>query len=215
MNPFQARSHRRRQPAQPAATAAADPRPTEHPPILLLAADAASLSARRLHSFPDAAAAAEFIAFWFPNGRRPGLTAFWALPGAPVDVDAEAVVLIHHCTNPQLFYSVSFTSMEGALEMARAEVARGLWLGRIAIFYAVAIQIDYDATGRPAVCPGEPPQFERPDCAQLGAGTPAQSAVPTIASDGLRDRAFDAVRLRRWMAHGTPFAGFGSPPGRF
>jgi hypothetical protein len=184
------------------------------PPLLLLTSDAASLTARRLHTFADADAAADFVRFWFPPDSRSGVTALWALPAATTDVTTEAIVLIRHPSDPELVYPFSFPAMEQALDMVRSEMRRGLRIGSVAIYYAARVTFDTAPDGDLLGTPFSPPQLERP------ALTARECTLrPTESRDwpneGILSRAFHAMRFRRWSAHAPPFAGFGSPPGRF
>lgn len=186
----------------------------QRPPLLLLTTDAASSNARRMHSFADAESTADFIRFWFPPGAYSRISAFWALPAPPIDAEAETVVLIRHPSDPGLVYPFSFPTMELALEMVRSEIRRGLGIGNLAIYYAARVTFDAAPDDGLLVTPALSPQFERP------AITPREATLgpwPFRAApeEGFLSRAFNAVRLRRWTPRAAPFAGFGSPPGRF
>jgi len=181
-------------------------------PLILLTPDASSLSARATLSFPDSDSAANHVAFWFPPESRATLSAFWALPVPPIFGDHEAIVLISHPHIPGLVYPFSFASMEEALEAVRAEVGRGLWIGRVAIYYAVPVTFQQSTDGTLSAEPVTPPPFRRPIFA------PSRfSAIiaPPPVEESLWSRAFNAMRLRWWLPKAAPFAGFGSPPGRF
>jgi hypothetical protein len=191
-------------------TAPACPPEPERPPLILLANDAASLTARRIHSFPGSTSAGRFVEFWFPPEHRAGLVAFWALQEPAAGQDYEAVVLIRHESNRGLAYPLSFTSMERALATVRREMARGLHIGRVAIFYAVPVCFGQASGGAVTVTPDEPPV---PQSVTEPPSVP--EATPAILQDSLFERAFRAIRLRAWGTHPAPFAGFGSPPGRF
>lgn len=184
----------------------------QHSPLLLLTTDAASINARRLHSFADAESATGFIRFWFPPDSHKRIAAFWALPAPPIQANAEAIVLIRHPSDPGLVYPFSFPAMDEALCMARSEMRRGLRIGSFAIYHAVRVAFDTAPDGH--ILPTVPPQFERPALTPREA-TLMSSQLRAAPEESIVSRAFHAMRLRRWTWHATPFAGFGSPPGRF
>jgi len=187
----------------------------ERPPLFLLANDATSLTARRLHVFGDASAAAEFVRFWFPPERRAGLTAFWALGAPPTTGVSESVVLIRDKANRDLVYPLSFNSMDRALREVCCEMARGLHIGRVAIYYGVPVSFEPAFDGAVIVTPAEPPACLKSVQERTGDDTPAISTDYRDLDDAVVDRAFEVVRQQRWTSHNAPFAGFGSPPGRF
>jgi hypothetical protein len=194
-------------------------------PLVLLAADAASPAARRLHRFPGAAAAADFIGFWFPPEKRSGLIAFWSLPEAPLSVAAEALVIIRDERDPTLVYPFSFLDVRSAMAFAADEAGRGIDPACISITFAVPVEIESvfradeeEIFLTPAVPPERPrPLRELPSETRWAyrIDTPAVSEEPAILPEDLVERVLNVLRFRRWGVQANPFAGFGSPPGRF
>lgn len=193
-------------------------------PLVLLAADAASPAARRLHRFPGTDAAAEFIRFWFPPEKRCGLIAFWSLHEAPMDADAEALVVIRDDRDPTLVYPFSFLDLPSAMAFAGHEAARGIDPSLVSIHYAVPVSIKTTQGHDDAISltPPTPPAWPRPLRAPrpetrwaYRIDTPAVSDAPGLLPEDLVERVLQVLRFRRWGSQANPFAGFGSPPGRF
>jgi hypothetical protein len=176
------------------------------PPLILLAPDAASPVARRVHSFESAAEAEEHIAFWFPPEHRRGLVAFWALSAEPEEESAEVVVLLRDGRDVGLAYVFSFLDAEGAMSFLRSEVRRGLCLTDAALYYGVPVSVE---TG--VVSPRIPPVVRR----AVPQAVPVEPAAEPEVAD-VAERVWSVLRVPRWSPPaGAAFQGFGSPPGRF
>jgi hypothetical protein len=160
-------------------------------------------------SFLHSRSAAEYVGFWFPPESLAGISAFWALPAPPLSGPSEAVVLIRH-SRAGLAYTFSFASMEEALEAVRAEMRCGLPIGRIAIYHAVPVHFS-SRDSEVFVEPAAVPPFRRPPAVVSS----FQRLVAPEPDISFLSRAFNAMRLRWWLPRPAPFAGFGSPPGRF
>lgn len=175
----------------------------ERPPLLLLVPDATSVCALRVLSFPDADSAGDYIRFWFPGERAARLSAFWALPAQAADSETEAVVLVRHPRDQGVVYTLSFATMDEALGAVRPEIGRGLRLRDVSLYYAAPVAITMDEAGDVSLIPSTPPAFKRPVYRR------------TEAHLAPRETRFEFMRRRRLELHAAPFAGFGSPPGRF
>jgi hypothetical protein len=191
---------------------------------MLLVSDAASLTTRRLHRFAGASEASDFVRFWFPPDKRGGLIAFWALSDQPLDTTFEVVVLVRDARDAGLVYPFSFLHIDAALDFVRDEWARGLDPALVSVAYAVPVSIERHPVEADAIwiTPPSLPATLRPRPRPVSEtawsyrlDTPAVSERPEVFPDDLIDSVLRALRRRRWGVHPLPFAGFGSPPGRF
>lgn len=222
--------------AQPAAPAIEAP---AGPPLILLVPEASGPNASRLHAFPDASAAEEYVRFWFPQRLRHGLIAFWALTVMPAEeppTGREAVVIVRDETDPGIAYAFSFLDLDSALQAVRRETEHGLQLNRISVYWCVRAEIvvhDEDIAIIPDVAPETVrPVIVRPPApvAVAVAPTPAPVAqtptrdtraesprpAPSLSPIGfLLTQLADALRSPAHNASRAAFQGFGSPPGRF
>lgn len=168
------------------------------PPIMLLTSDAAGPSVRRLHTFPDAASAANHVQFWFPVSERSSVIAFWALahqPAAhqasgelngeagsvdePADsappLDVEVVVLVQHPEHADSVYPFSFADLETANHFIRQEAKRGLDFRAVRTYWAAFARLDQTPRGEVTVTPQTPPM---PEAAPVTDPTP--EPVPRV-----------------------------------
>lgn len=203
------------------------------PSLLLLADDAAGLSARRLHTFAAAGDAGDFIRFWFPPTRRDGLIAFWALHYAPNDaaLPTEAVIMVRDPVDADVVFTFSLVDMESALAFLRDEARGGLDLSRVLLYWAAPASIDTADPDAVVFTPARPPIPAAPEPA-IEAPAPAEPAPLTApepalqhaslargrkpqAPEGLLREVAAVLQSRRWEQRQEAFQGFGSPPGRF
>jgi len=174
-----------------------------HPPLMLLSADAAGPSTRRLHIFADAASAADYIDFWFPAAQRSDVLAFWALPddpaaaeikcGAestratvdsapPTETQDQVIVMARHPQHEDSVYPFSFPDVPAANHFVRQEMKRGLDLRSVGIYWAAFAKIDTLSNGAAAITPPAPPTpgpVAVADAAPAPAIRPAPQPDPT------------------------------------
>lgn len=229
---------------EPAVTQARSEASVQEPSLILLVDDAAGPAARRLHSFENCHAAADFIRFWFPPERRHGLIAFWALreepdPASGAGGPAEAVILVRDAGDPELVFPFSFAGMEPALSFIHDEAQAGLDLAQVLLYWAAPVTIDTADPDAVRFSPSTPPLSAR---REAGAAPPlepqselepepAPEPVPIadspahvrrgrpepqpVTADELLLNVVSVLRARRWQRRDEAFSGFGSPPGRF
>lgn len=172
----------RRETNQPAAhplPAANAVEPPALPPLVLLTADAAGPSVRRILTFPDAESAADHIQFWFPVSERSSVIAFWALSEEPVraidgeangepesacatadsapPLEVEVVVLVQHPDHPDSVYPFSFVDMDTANRFIRQESKRGLDLRSVSVYWGAFAKLEQHPNGAVAITPATPP----------------------------------------------------------
>lgn len=223
--------------AQPAAPAIEAP---AGPPLILLVPEASGPSASRLHAFPDASAAADYVRFWFPQRLRHGLIAFWALSAMPAEEPPngrETVVIVRDELDDGIAYAFSFLDLDSALQAVRRETEHGLQLDRISVYWCVradVVVVDDDV----AIVPDSAPETVRPVMVRppvpvavavepvpvpapvhipaRDARTESSQPAPTLSPVGfLLSQLADALRSPAHNASRAAFQGFGSPPGRF
>jgi len=196
----------RNKPTAEAAPAAAQPEhsPTpSHPPLMLLSADAAGPSTRRLHIFADAEDAADYIDFWFPATQRRDMLAFWALPGDPAasenkggaeptraTVDSapstetrhHVIVMARHPQHEGSVYPFSFPDVPAANRFVCREMKRGLDLRSVGIYWAAFAKIDSLPNGAATITPSTAPTagpLATTDAAPAPATQPEPTPTPT------------------------------------
>lgn len=183
--------------AQAAEPPASPPETIHVPPLILLTADAAGPSVRRILTFPDAESAAGHIQFWFPVSERSNVIAFWALAEEPARIcdgqgngggesamaqadslpagqrphpasEIEVVVLIQHPEHLDSVYPFSFADMDTANRFIRDETKRGLDPRSVSICWGAFATIEQARDGSAAITPQTPP-------------TPARTMEPVTA----------------------------------
>jgi hypothetical protein len=189
------------------------------PPLMLLTADAAGPSTRRLHIFADAKGAADYIDFWFPAAQRSDVLAFWALPSDPAStenkgeaestratVDSapptesqdQVIVMIRHAQHTDSVYPFSFADVSSANDFVRREMKRGLDLRSVGIYWAAFAEIDSLPDGSAAITPSTPPT---PGPAPIANASPVEATAaltqtepgPNAAPDPERSPAADPI----------------------
>ncbi len=132
------------------------------PPLVLLVSDASGRASYQFNSFPDAAAAREFVKAWFPTQQDGGVIAFWALeaeqaPAAGEDASAEPLVLIRDEAKGGVVYLFSFVDMEGAHAFVRSEMESGVDRDSVLIYWAAQVRMNVDEAGSVTFTPEFPP----------------------------------------------------------
>jgi hypothetical protein len=134
------------------------------PHVMLLVHDAVGPAAYRLHSFPDARTAEEFVSFWFRSRLEHGILAFWAThwrPAAEAGEDgrgAEVVVLIRDEDRAGIVAPFSLPDMGLAQSWVAREAALGMDLTTVMIYWATPAKIIDDHWGRVRLTPREAPR---------------------------------------------------------
>jgi hypothetical protein len=152
------------------------------PPLILLSSDAAGPSVRRLHTFPDAETAGDYVDFWFPVSQRHAMIAFWALPNPPAAHQAESetkggtdsdrasvepappteppdqiIVIVQHPEHEESVYPFSFPNVETANRFVLRELKHGLDLCSVHIYWATFVEIGSQPNGAVTITPSQPP----------------------------------------------------------
>jgi hypothetical protein len=148
------------------------PQPSDSPPLVLLVPDASGRASFQFNSFPDAAAAIDYVNVWFDAQQEGGVIAFWALADEPAYDEgeervAERVVLIRDAEKTGVVYLFSFVDAEGAQDFVRSETESGIDLDSILVYWAAPIRIDAGDAGSVRLTPEFPPAARDHDCDDL------------------------------------------------
>jgi hypothetical protein len=154
--------------AERAATEPATPDSTQ-PRLMLLVHDAGAPASYQLHTFEDAPSAEEFVQFWFPSKIAHGVLAFWALhhkpersSGSSEERPAEVVILIRDEARREIVYPYSLPDMEMASSWISKEVARGLDLRLVLMYWAAPAKITRNRWDKVRITPAKPPPAHEP-----------------------------------------------------
>lgn len=195
------------EPPEPEATPAG-------PPLVLLVPTGSVLSFR-LHTFSDAASAAEFLqALYLDSVRLPGLKdgiiAFWALQRRPLEgCPTEAVALIRDPLRPEVVHLWSFLEMSSAQAFLARQAQEGASLDQMLAYWAVPVDMETDDSGSlclildppPTAVPAPPAETPAPieeasPAAGKAARGPDSSPALGVASGPLADGEATAWNLK-------------------
>lgn len=154
----------------------------ESPPLLMLLPDAVGIASYQCLTFPDAEAATSFMDNRFRGQIEDGMIAFWALTRDPNmrwrRAAAELLLVIRDAGRPGVVYPFSFTDSGSAYDFIRKEMADGLELWQVALYWAVKANVSVDSWGKSSLLPAAPPASAKITVTGAeAAATPAQNAV--------------------------------------
>jgi hypothetical protein len=163
------KKHQHRETDEERAATEAAPPDSKQPRLMLLIHDASAPASYQLQTFEDASSAEEFVQFWFPPTTEHGVLAFWALhrkpvrwPGSSDERPAEVVILIRDEGRREIVYPYSLPNMEMARSWVMKEVATGLDLRLVLMYWAVPAKISRNLWDHVRITPAEPPSAPRP-----------------------------------------------------
>ena len=166
----------------------------ESPQLMILVNDASGMACFKMHIFPDAQSATDFVLYWFRDDAD-GFSAFWAMMEEPTSADgtpagaiAEPLVIIKDAQRVDVVYSFSFIDIESAQEFVRDEVESGTDAEQITLYWAVPVRLVADARGtsmlRPSVPPGVAVEEEsEAETADIWAAHDEPAAEPVTEPD--------------------------------
>ncbi len=175
----------------------------ESPPLLMLLPDAVGIASYQCLTFPDADAATSFMDDRFRGQIEDGMIAFWALTRDTNirrrRATAEPLLAIRDATRPGVVYPFSFTDSGSAYDFIRKEMADGLELWQVALYWAVKVTVSVDSWGKSHVSPSVPPAGTETTATPAGAAT-----APPRGVVGHHLPLLDAWQAARRQAIGGP-----------